>query len=310
MTRVGAVDCGTNSVKLLVTDLDVATGTQRDLARELRIVRLGEGVDRTGRISQPAMDRLLAALEEYAAILAVHDVARLRFVATSAMRDAENADLLVAGVRERLGVDPEVVTGDEEAALSYDGATRSLPSLPAPVVLVDIGGGSTEVVLGGPDGRVAAARSLDLGSVRLTERLMPSDPPTRAEVEAAVAVVDRALDTLCEHGVHVETARTVVGVAGTVTTLATLLLGSRTWDRDRVHGRAFPAPAVHELAGRLLAMTVREREALGVPTGRSDVVGAGAVLLDRLLARTGAETLTVSDADILDGIAWSLATRP
>ena len=176
MTRVGAIDCGTNTIKLLVADLDPATGQEQTRVREMRIVRLGQDVDRTGRLADEAVERTLAAVDEYAEVLREHDVSRIRFCATSATRDSSNAAEFRAAVRDRLGVEPEVLSGDEEAALSYDGATRSLQDtdLPRPVAVVDIGGGSTELVLG--DGRVEAAKSLDVGSVRMTERLMPSDP--------------------------------------------------------------------------------------------------------------------------------------
>ena len=310
MTRVAAVDCGTNTIKLLVADIDRDAGTQDTLLRELRIVRLGQGVDRTGRLSDEALERAFAACDEFAAVVDSYGVDALRFVATSAARDAENSHDFAEGVYARLGVRPEVVSGDVEAQLSYDGATRSLPDVPSPVAVLDIGGGSTELVVGDvrPDGpRVRAARSLDIGSVRLTERLMPSDPPTRAEVDAVTRAVDEALDTLPAYGVHVGDAPTLVGVAGTVTTVAALLLGLDAWDRERVHHASFPTTAVHQLGVRLLAMTVAERERLGVPAGRSDVIGAGVVVLDRTLRRSGAERLTVSDCDILDGIAWSVA---
>jgi exopolyphosphatase/guanosine-5'-triphosphate,3'-diphosphate pyrophosphatase len=307
VTRVAAVDCGTNTIKLLVADIDARAGTQDSLVRELRIVRLGQDVDRTGRLADEALARVFAATEEYAAIVASHDVEAVRFVATSAARDADNADVFAAGIRDRLGVEPEVVSGDEEAQLTFDGATRSLPDGTAePLAVVDIGGGSTELIVG-RHGAVDAARSLDIGSVRVTERLMPSDPPTDAEREAARRFVDEALDTLPSYDVQVGAARTLVGVAGTVTTVAVLLLGLRTWDRDRVHHAAFAMTDVHAMAERLLAMPVAEREALGVPRGRSDVIGAGALILDRVLRRSGAERLLVSDSDILDGIAWSTA---
>ena len=232
---------------------------------------------------------------------------RVRFCATSAARDAGNADVFMAGIRERLGVQPEVVTGDVEAQLSFDGATRSLPDVPGPVLVVDIGGGSTELILGDPaTGTVTAAKSLDIGSVRMTERLMPSDPPTAGEVDAATRALDEALDTLPSYGVEVGAAATVVGVAGTVTTVAAVLLGLTTWDRSRIHHARFPVADVHDLATRLLASTVAEREAMGIPSGRSDVIGAGALVLDRVLRRSPADALLVSDSDILDGIAWSL----
>jgi exopolyphosphatase/guanosine-5'-triphosphate,3'-diphosphate pyrophosphatase len=307
VTRVAAVDCGTNTVKLLVADIDTAAGTQDTLVREMRIVRLGQDVDRTGRLADEALERVFAAVDEYAATVSAHQVDALRFVATSAVRDAGNADVFARGIAQRLGVRPEVVSGDEEAALSYDGATRDLGDVPAPVAVLDIGGGSTELILGDAHRHVRAARSLDIGSVRVTERLMPSDPPTPAELAAARDVVDAALDTLPSYDVLVGDARTLVGTAGTVTTVAALLLGLRAYDRSRVHGATFPRAEVDALVERVLAMTVAEREALGVPSGRSDVIGAGALILDRVLLRSSAEHLRVSDSDILDGIAWSVA---
>ena len=307
MTRVAAFDCGTNTIKLLVTDLDRAEGVQEDLVRELRIVRLGQDVDRTGRLADEALARVFAAAEEYAATVASYGVDALRFVATSAAREASNAHVFVEGIRARLGVEPEVVSGDEEALLSYVGATRSLPDVPSPISVLDIGGGSTELIVGDEGGHVRAGRSLDIGSVRITERLMPSDPPTRDETEAAVRAVDDALDTLPSYGVDIGDVPTLVGVAGTVTTVAALLLELDTWDRERVHHATFAVQRVHDLVARVLAMTVAERERAGVPAGRSDVIGAGAVILDRVLLRSGADRLTVSDSDILDGIAWSLA---
>ena len=314
MSRVAAVDCGTNTVRLLVADIDTTAGTQRSLVRELRIVRLGQDVDRTGRLADAALVRVFASADEYAAIVTSHQVDAVRFVATSAVRDASNVDEFSHGIRERLGVDPEVISGDEEAALAYAGATRALSGVPAPVAVLDIGGGSTELIMGdaaagsgGPPGQVRAARSLDIGSVRLTERLMPADPPTRGQVEAATLVVDQALDTLPSYGVHIGEARTLVGTAGTVTTVGRLLLGLEHYDRERVDQSSFPLPEVHQLTARLLEMSVAEREAVGVPPGRSDVIGAGALILDRVLRRCGADRLVVSDSDILDGIAWSVA---
>jgi exopolyphosphatase / guanosine-5'-triphosphate,3'-diphosphate pyrophosphatase len=307
VSRVAAVDCGTNTVKLLVADIDTAAGTQDTLVREMRIVRLGQDVDRTGRLADEALERVFAAVDEYAATVSAHQVDALRFVATSAVRDAGNADVFARGIEQRLGVRPEVVSGDEEAALSYDGATRDLGDVPAPVAVLDIGGGSTELILGDAHRHVRAARSLDIGSVRVTERLMPSDPPTPAELAAARDVVDAALDTLPSYDVRIGDARTLVGTAGTVTTVAALLLGLSAYDRSRVHGATFPRSEVDALVERVLAMTVAEREALGVPSGRSDVIGAGALILDRVLLRSSAEHLRVSDSDILDGIAWSVA---
>ena len=307
MTRVAAVDCGTNTIRLLVCDIDKQTGSQHDVAREQRIVRLGQGVDRTGRLADEALARVFDACEEYASIVSAHDVEALRFVATSAARDAENSDHFVHGVRDRLGVDPEVVSGDVEAALSFDGATRMLEGVEPPIAVVDIGGGSTELIVGGAHEDVTAARSLDIGSVRITERLMPSDPPTADEIDAASVAIDEALDTLPSYGVRVGDARTLVGVAGTVSTLGVLLLGLDHWDRERVHLSTYSFSDVHRLVERLLPMTTAERTRLGVPEGRADVIAAGALILDQVLRRSRAERLTVSDSDILDGIAWSIA---
>ena len=309
MRRVAAVDCGTNTIRLLVADVDPDTGRQVSLVREMRVVRLGQDVDRTGRFADEALARVFTAVEQYAGIVEDHHVDAVRFVATSAARDASNGEALLDGVTTRLGVRPEIITGDEEARLSFDGATRSLPTVPEPIAVVDIGGGSTELVLG-VAGRVDAARSLDIGSVRLTERLMPSDPPTSAELDAATRAVDEALATLASYGVEVGDAATLVGVAGTVTTVGMLLLGLDHWDRELVHQSAFPATAVHDLVARLLAATVADRRALGVPAGRADVIGAGALILDRVIRGSGVERLVVSDADILDGIAWSVARPP
>ena len=309
MSRVAAVDCGTNTIRLLVADIDHTAGTQESLVRELRIVRLGQGVDRTGRLAPEALDRVFAAAEEYAGIIERHHVDAVRFVATSAARDADNAEVFVDGIRARLGVRPEVVSGDEEAQLTFDGATRTLTDRAQPLAVVDIGGGSTEVVLGA-SGNVEAARSLDIGSVRVTERLMPSDPPTESERAAATAFVDEALDTLPSYGVRLGEARTLVGVAGTVTTMAAVLLGLTEWDRGQVHHASFAHDDVHGLTERLLAMTAAQRERLAIPSGRSDVIGAGALILDRVLRRCAATELLVSDSDILDGIAWSLAGSP
>ncbi len=215
MTRVAAVDCGTNTVKLLVADLDPGTGEVHELVRESRMVRLGQGVDRSGRLAEDALARVFAAVEEFAALVERHDVSSVRFCATSAARDAENADVFRAGVQARLGVPPQVVSGAEEAALSFTGAVRPLAStpgaVPEPVLVIDIGGGSTELVLGRVDRArgavVEAGHSVDVGSVRMTERRLHSDPPTLAELRTAREEVDAALDVLPEHGVLLDRAR-------------------------------------------------------------------------------------------------------
>ncbi|RLV50716.1 exopolyphosphatase [Nocardioides mangrovicus] len=303
--RVAAVDCGTNTIKLLVADLDADSGREQELVREMRMVRLGQGVDRTGRLSEAALERVFGAVDEYAEMVSRHDVEAIRFCATSAVRDAENAADFTAGVEERLGVRPEVVTGEEEARLSYAGATRTLQAgLEPPFLVLDIGGGSTELILGDDDGTVREAQSLDIGSVRLTERHLVTDPPTPEELAAATADVDAALDA-CR--VDPDAAEAVIGVAGTVTTTAAAVLGLTAYDRTVLNHAVVGVSAVEGTVNRLLSMTVEERKALPfMHPGRADVIGAGALILQRVLSRTHVRSMLVSEADILDGIAWSL----
>jgi exopolyphosphatase/guanosine-5'-triphosphate,3'-diphosphate pyrophosphatase len=305
MTRVAAFDCGTNSLRLLVADIDVDAGTSHDLVRELRIVRLGQGVDRTGRIAEASLQRVFAAIEEYMAIVREHDVREIRFCATSAARDAENADEFVAGVRERVGVQPEVLDGREEARVSFAGATRDLPPLPEPLLVLDIGGGSTELILGQADGTIVSRESLDIGSVRLNERHLHGDPPSKEEIAAAVADIDAALD---ECSVDPAEAGAIIGVAGTVTTLAAGVLDLQHYDSTLIHHTVLRRDAVQGLVTRLLSMLIEQRKALPyMHPGRADVIGAGGLILDRILRRTTVASLLVSEHDILDGIAWSIA---
>ncbi|MFC7494544.1 MULTISPECIES: exopolyphosphatase [unclassified Nocardioides] len=305
--RVAAIDCGTNTIKLLIGSLLPSNGLSVDV-REMRMVRLGQDLDRTGRIADEALERAFAAIDEYAEMVRAHDVPadRVRFVATSATRDAANSDVFVEGVRDRLGVEPEVVSGDVEAALSFDGAVRNLRTRPAtPVLVVDIGGGSTELILGATTPE--ASRSMDIGSVRLTERHLHSDPPTEAEIAACVADIDAHLDA-CP--VDPAGAATIVGVAGTVTQLASVALGLPAYDRRAVDQHVLPVAEVDAVVDRLLAMTVDERRAIpSMHPGRADVIGAGTLILDRVLRRSGLDTMVVSDCDILDGIAWSMVDR-
>jgi exopolyphosphatase/guanosine-5'-triphosphate,3'-diphosphate pyrophosphatase len=310
LTRVAAVDCGTNTIKLLIADLDEGGG-ETELVRETRMVRLGQDVDSTGRLADEALARVFAAVEEYAALVDAYDVATLRFCATSAARDASNADAFTNGVRTRLGVSPEVLTGVEEARLAYAGATRTLSDVRHPVLVVDIGGGSTELVLGDAEGLVAAGHSLDIGAVRLTERLLHTDPPTDPEIAAALSEIDTSLDLLPEHGVHVARAETVVAVSGTGLTVAAAVLDLPALDRELVDGAVVPVAGVHEATERLVAMRVDERRALPyMHPRRADVIAAGALILDRVIARTSVEELRVSVRDILDGIAWSQVSSP
>jgi exopolyphosphatase/guanosine-5'-triphosphate,3'-diphosphate pyrophosphatase len=301
VTRVAAVDCGTNSIRLLVADLDGSTKV--DVHREMRVVRLGEGVDRTGQLSDAALDRTRLALVDYAATCASLGVERTRMVATSATRDASNRSTFVGMVSATLGVEPEVVSGAEEAALSFTGATADLAAEDGPFLVMDIGGGSTEFVLGTT--KVDAALSVDIGCVRLTERHLVDDPPTAAQVEAARRDINAALDRVLE-AVPAATARTAVGLAGSVTTLAALALGLTEYDATRIHLSRLTSQQVTSLTDRLLAMTRQERAALPVMhPGRVDVIGGGALVLENAMQRLSLDEVLVSEADILDGIAMS-----
>jgi exopolyphosphatase / guanosine-5'-triphosphate,3'-diphosphate pyrophosphatase len=308
MTRVAAVDCGTNSIRLLVADADPETGELKDLERRMEIVRLGQGVDRTGRLAPEALERTFAACRDYARSVERHGARHVRFVATSASRDAENRDEFVRGVVDILGVEPEVITGDQEAQFSFTGATRELAGredLERPYLVVDIGGGSTELVVG--DESVEAARSVDIGCVRLTERHRISDPVTSDEHAAMRADVASALDEV-ERSVPLASARTLVGLAGTVTTVAGIALGLDAYDGAAIHHSRVSREQVASIVGRLLASTHDERAAIPVMhPGRVDVITAGAVILQTIMERTGAREVVVSEHDILDGIAFHTA---
>ncbi|WP_406832144.1 Ppx/GppA phosphatase family protein [Pedococcus sp. KACC 23699] len=313
MTRVGAVDCGTNSIRLLVADIDPATGALTDVQRRMEVVRLGYGVDRTGRIDPEAMRRTLAMAAEYAGQCLELGAQSVRFVATSASRDASNADEFVTGVREAFahyGIAPEVVSGDEEAGLSFRGATGDLRAagIPGPYLVVDLGGGSTELVRGLDT--VEAARSVDIGCVRLTERHLHSDPPTEAEVGAAVVDVEAAID-LAREGVQLEGVATLVGLAGSVTTVTAHALGLTSYQPERIHLAELSSGAVLRACDELLAMTRAERAGLGfMHPGRVDVIGAGALVWREVVARLadlGVDRVVTSEHDILDGIALSVA---
>jgi len=299
--RVAAVDCGTNSIRLLVADL-LPEGKQ-DVHREMRVVRLGQGVDRTGMLAPEALERTRAAVVDYADTCRSLGVQGIRFVATSATRDAANRDEFARLVEDGFDVSPEVVSGDEEAALSFLGATAGLVA-DGPFLVMDIGGGSTELVLG--TDHVVAARSVDVGCVRLTERHLRSDPPTAAEVAAARADVDAAL-SLAASVVPVAQARTAIGLAGSVTTVAALALDLPSYQPEAIHLSRIPASQVKDVTERLLAMTHAERAALPVMhPGRVDVIGGGALVLSAAVERFGFDEVLVSEADILDGIALSM----
>lgn len=309
---VAAIDCGTNSIRLLIADRD---GSRlRDLHREMRIVRLGEGVDATGQFSAGALSRTRAALVDYADLLRDHGVRKLRMVATSATRDAANRDEFFAMTAAVLGsavpgAVAEVITGAEEAELSFNGAVGELDSSAAPFVVVDLGGGSTEVVLGGGHG-VQASYSADIGCVRMTERCLHSDPPTADEVAEARAVVRERLAEALQT-VPVEQARTWVGLAGTFTTIAALAHGLSSYDSEAIHLSRVRFADLLPVCEQLIGMTRSERAALGpMHEGRVDVIGGGAIVVEELAAalsrRAGIDELIVSEHDILDGIALSI----
>ncbi len=307
LTRVAALDCGTNSLRLLIADIDAAAGQLVEVVREMRIVRLGQGVDKTRRFADDALARTFDVCAEYAERIADAGVSAIRFVATSASRDATNREEFFAGVRRILGVEADVITGDEEAALSFAGATGELAAISAiaaPYLVVDIGGGSTEFVLG--DRTVEAAKSVDVGCVRLTERHLHDDPATAAQISAVRADVLSALD-LVRGAVPVMSAPSLVGLAGSVTTVAALALGLTEYDRAQIHHARLSAEQVHEVTEQLLAMTRAQRAALPViHPGRVDVIGAGALVLDTIMDSLGAREVVVSEHDILDGIAFSI----
>ncbi|MEL4081135.1 MULTISPECIES: Ppx/GppA phosphatase family protein [Arthrobacter] len=320
---MAAIDCGTNSIRLLIADRD-AKGRLEDIERRMRVVRLGQDVDKTGKFAPEALERTFAAAEEYAALIAGHPEptadggtthltpADIRFVATSATRDARNRELFLEGIRERLGVEVEVISGDEEAALSFAGAASVLPPRGSELTLVvDLGGGSTEFVVGDDDG-VQAARSVDIGCVRLTERHLRSDPPTAEEIAAAEVDVNAAIDLVLET-VPLGRASAVVGVAGSITTITAFALGLEQYDSSLIHGSRHSLDAFRDACDRLLAMSHNERAALGfMHPGRVDVIGAGALVWRTILSRLeelsgGSLTEAVtSEHDILDGIALSI----
>ncbi|MCT1438060.1 Ppx/GppA phosphatase family protein [Brachybacterium paraconglomeratum] len=308
---VAAIDCGTNSIRLLIARRDEATGRLVDLERHLEMVRLGLGVDRTGRFDPVAVERTLDAARRYQALVEHHGVRRedVRFVATSATRDASNREDFISGVRAILGIDPEVISGQEEAELSYRGAVSTVEGLPAgPALVVDIGGGSTELVLGttAPTHRI----SLDMGSVRLTERHLRSDPPAADEIAAATADIDALLDEAAE-AIPLERVASLVGVAGTVTTVTAVATGIRDYRPDVTHGAALPVDEVRALCEALLRETREERSRHQViHPGRIDVIGAGALIWSRIVERvaavSGITEARTSEHDILDGMALDL----
>lgn len=311
--RVGAIDCGTNSIRLLIAD--VADGELIYVDRRTTIVRLGQGIDKSGRIADEAMDRTLKATREYAEACARHNCEKVRFVATSASRDAKNAGDFVAGVHEAFAqynydVAPEVVSGNEEATLSFTGATGPLRAndAPAPYLVVDLGGGSTELVRGTV--KVEQAISLDIGSVRMTERHLTANPPTQADVDAALVDVNAALDE-AEKVVDLSGLGSLVGLAGSITTAAAHALELPKYDSSRIHGAVITVEDMLRACDALLYATKDDRAALPfMHPGRVDVIGAGVLIwrtiIERVSRKSGLREVRISESDILDGIALSI----
>ncbi len=309
---LAAVDCGTNSTRLLVVDDD-----GRQLARLMRITRLGQGVDATGVLDPSAVARTLAVLQEYREVLDDQGVRATRMAATSAVRDASNGQEFLDAASRAVGVPAELLSGKEEGRLAFAGATSDLPSSDGLHVVVDIGGGSTELVVGrvGDDGRSPDVVSLDFGCVRLTERFFHHDPPLSAEEVACAGFVTQGLDGAARTVPALEgdgkTERHLVGLAGTVSTLSMLARGLREYDWDRVHHSTLELGAVERWCTILLAepSSARARRP-GIVEGREDVIAAGAVVLREVMRRFGFSQCLVSETDILDGLAASLRAAP
>jgi exopolyphosphatase/guanosine-5'-triphosphate,3'-diphosphate pyrophosphatase len=301
--RVAAFDCGTNSLRLLIADIE--GDSFREIFRGMEIVRLGQGVDKTGEFHADAISRTLAGVEVFVNELRRRGVEKTRFCATSATRDAKNRDIFLNGVHERIGVYPEVISGDEEAALSFQGATRELHPNQAPFLVVDIGGGSTEFVFGHKN--VEEAKSVNIGCVRISERHFHTDPPTKPEIDLAIADIKGAIDAAAVV-VPITEAKTLIAVAGTATTVAAAALGLDQYDPIAIHLSRIPAEKVHEISHMFLSMTHAQRAALPyMHEGRVDVIAAGALVLSQIMNATGANEFVASESDILDGMAWSLA---
>jgi exopolyphosphatase / guanosine-5'-triphosphate,3'-diphosphate pyrophosphatase len=300
--RVAAIDCGTNSIRLLIADIEESSF--REVVRDMEIVRLGQGVDQTGQFHPDAIARTLSAVDKFAVEIAKRGVEKIRFCATSATRDATNRHLFVDGVRERLGIEPEVISGDEEAALSFAGAIQDLDPSNGPFLVIDIGGGSTEFVFG--TSSVEAARSVNIGCVRMSERHFANDPATAAQVELARTDIQAAIAQAAAE-VPITQAKTLVAVAGTATTVAAAALDLSEYDRYAIHLARISATQVHEASAMFLTSNREQRLALGyMHPGRVDVIAAGALVLSEIMTATGATEFVASESDILDGMARSL----
>ena len=300
--RVAAIDCGTNSIRLLIADVDGSNF--REITRQMEVVRLGQGVDKTGAFHPDAIARTLAAVDLYTTEIARRGVEKIRFCATSATRDASNRELFINGVKERLGIEPEVIPGEVEAVLSFQGATKDFNKSEGPFLVIDIGGGSTEFVFG--TNSVEAAISMNIGCVRMTERHFTADQPDPGQIAAAIEDIDENIRKAAKV-VPITEAKTVIMVAGTATTVAAAALNLPQYDRYAIHLSHISSVRAHEISLQLLQETREERAAHGyMHPGRVDVIGAGSLVLDRILKASGAKEFVASESDILDGMAWSL----
>ncbi len=303
MTRVAAIDCGTNSIRLLIADID--NGNFREVSRTMEIVRLGQGVDKTKSFHPDAIDRTLAAVQLFSAEISKRGATKIRFCATSATRDATNRDLFIDGVESILGIKPEVIPGEEEAALSFIGATKELALSDGPFLVVDIGGGSTEFVYGTE--KVEFAKSVNIGCVRMSERHFTSAPPTPGSIVEAISDIDEAI-AVAAKAVPITKAKTLIAVAGTATTVAAAALNLDNYDRYAIHLSRISAEKTLAVAKGFQGMERNEIENLGyMHTGRVDVIAAGSLVLSQIMLATGAKEFVASESDILDGMAWSIS---
>lgn len=300
--RVAAIDCGTNSIRLLIADVE--GDSFREITREMEVVRLGQGVDKTGQFHPDAITRTLAAVDKFALEIAKRGVEKIRFCATSATRDATNRNIFIDGVKERLGIEPEVIAGEVEAALSFQGATKDFNKADGPFLVIDIGGGSTEFVFG--TDHVEFAKSMNIGCVRMTERHFTGGDPDPGQIAAAIEDIDEAIKEASKV-VPITQAKTLIAVAGTATTVAAAALELAFYDRYSIHLARIPSEKVHAISKSFLSMSRADREVLGyMHPGRVDVISAGSLVLSRIILATGATEFVASESDILDGMAWSL----
>jgi len=303
VSRVAAIDCGTNSIRLLIAD--ISGSNLREIYRGMEIVRLGQGVDKNKSFHPDAIDRTLRATELFASEIKKRGVQAIRFCATSATRDAANRELFIDGVNAILGVEPEVISGEQEAELSFIGATYQLNQIGAPYLVVDIGGGSTEFVYG--INTVEAAVSENIGCVRMSERHLNSSPPSKAQIDLAITDIDNAIKDAASR-VPISNAQTFIAVAGTATTVAAAALGLDRYDRDLIHLARISAEKTHQVCQNFLGFERSEIASLGyMHPGRVDVIAAGSLVLSRIMALSGASEFVASESDILDGMALLLA---